>query len=151
MIRDISEFEPYIEFIRGRDNFIADALSRLGWNTQLPQDDSTLNELDIDQEEFRAKQEEDPILKPYLSVHRNDVGLAILEGQGQVLAPALFVPTVLSLAHDAAAHQGSKKMLARLEEPHYWWPSMKAEIANDVVPRLHKDVEMYQYISDHEK
>ena len=30
MIRDISEFEPYIEFIRGRDNFMADALSRLG-------------------------------------------------------------------------------------------------------------------------
>ena len=40
MIRDISEFEPYIEFIRGRDNFMADALSRLGWNTQLPQDDN---------------------------------------------------------------------------------------------------------------
>ena len=30
MIRDISEFEPYIEFIRGRDKFMADALSRLG-------------------------------------------------------------------------------------------------------------------------
>ena len=40
MIRDISEFEPYIEFIRGQDNFMADALSRLGLNTQLPQDDN---------------------------------------------------------------------------------------------------------------
>ena len=40
MIRDISEFEPYKEFIRGRDNFMADALSRLGWSTQLPQDDN---------------------------------------------------------------------------------------------------------------
>ena len=90
---------------------------------------SPLNELDIDQEEFRAKQEEDPILKSYLSVHRNEVGLTILEGQGQVLVPAPFVPTLLSLAHDATAHQGPKKMLARLE-PHYWWPNMKAEIEN---------------------
>ena len=39
-ICDISEFEPYIEFIRGRDNFMADVLSRLGLNTQLPQDDN---------------------------------------------------------------------------------------------------------------
>ena len=50
-----------------------------------------------------------------------------LEGQGQVLVPAHFVPTNLSLAHEAAVHQGPKKMLARIE-PHYWWPNLKAEI-----------------------
>ena len=94
-----------------------------------PEEHPPLNELDIDQEEFRAKPKEDPILKPYLSVHRNKVGLAILEGQGQVLVPALFISTILSLAHDATAHQGPKKMLARLE-PHYWWLNIKAEIEN---------------------
>ena len=140
MIRDISEFEPSIEFIRGRDNFMADALSRLGWNTQLPQEENPSlvaamesikpeeqffsHELDIDRKEFRAKQKEDPILKPYLSVHKNETGLAILEGQGQVLVPAPFVPTILSLAHDATAYQGPKTMLARIEA-HYWWPKVE--------------------------
>ncbi len=126
MIRNISQFEPCVEFIRGRDNFIADALSRLGRNTQLPQEETPSlvaamesikpeeqffsHELDIGREEFRAKQEEDPILKPYLFVHKKEAGLAILEGrgqgqgQGQVLVPAPFVPTILSLAHDATAH-----------------------------------------------
>ena len=62
--------EPCIEFIRGQDNFMADALSRLGWNTQPPKEDNpTVGaimesqqqqeyaiscELDIDREEFRA-------------------------------------------------------------------------------------------------
>ena len=30
MLRDISEFEPQMEFIKGCDNVVADALSRLG-------------------------------------------------------------------------------------------------------------------------
>ena len=86
--------------------------------------------MSINPEEFRAKQQ-DPRLKPYLSIHRNDAGLATLEGKGQVLVPAPFIQTSLSLAHDTTAHQGHKKMLARIE-PHYWWPKQKTEIENYV-------------------
>ena len=88
------------------------------------------HELGINLEEFRAKQE-DLRLKPYLSTHRNDAGLATLKGQGQVLVPAPFIQTILSLAHDTTAHQGPKKMLARIK-PHYWWPKQKTEIENYV-------------------
>ena len=38
----------------------------------------------------------------------------------------------LSLAHNTTAHQGPKKMLARIK-PHYWWPKQKkTEIENYV-------------------
>ena len=83
---------------------MADALSRLGWNTHPPKEDNPSvvaameaqkpekhffsHELDINLEEFCAKQE-DPRLKPYLSIHRNDAGLATLEGKGQVLSSRL--------------------------------------------------------------
>ena len=70
------------------------------------------HEWDNNLEEFRAKQE-DPKLKPYLSTHRNDAGLATLKGQGQMLVPAPFIQTILSLAHNTTAHQGPKKMLAK--------------------------------------
>ena len=132
MIRDISKFEPCIEFIRGRDNFMADALSRLGWNTQLPEDDnpsvvaameskkpeehSPLNELDIDQEEFRAKQE-DPILKPYLSVHRNEVGLAILEGQGQSAGPCSFRPDYVIIGTRCSSTSRPQKIVSKTRTP----------------------------------
>ena len=112
MIRDINEFEPCIEFIRGQDNFMADALSRLGWNTQPPKEDNPIvvaamesqkpegqffsHELDINLEELRSKQEEDPKLKPYLLTHRNEAGLATLKGKGQVLVPASFIPAILA-------------------------------------------------------
>ena len=90
---------------------MADALSRLGWNTHPPKEDNPSvvaameaqkpekhffsHELDINLEEFCAKQE-DLRLKPYLLIHRNDAGLATLEGKGQVLVPAPFIQTILS-------------------------------------------------------
>ena len=33
-MRDIAEFKPRIEFIRGQVNHMADALSRIGWNVK---------------------------------------------------------------------------------------------------------------------
>lgn len=42
MIHDIDELEPCIEFIRGQDNFMADALTRLSWNTKLPNDEDPI-------------------------------------------------------------------------------------------------------------
>ena len=96
--------------------------------SQKPEEHFSSHELDINLEEFRAKQE-DPRPKPYLSTHRNDAGLATLEGQGQVLVPAPFIQIIFSLAHDTTAHHGPKKMLARIK-PHYWRPKMKTEIEN---------------------
>jgi hypothetical protein len=34
LMRDMAEFKPLIEFIRGQDNHMADALSRIGWNVK---------------------------------------------------------------------------------------------------------------------
>jgi hypothetical protein len=34
LMRDIAEFERRVEFIRGQDNHMADALSRIGWNVK---------------------------------------------------------------------------------------------------------------------
>lgn len=144
MMRDIAEFEPRIEYIRGQDNYMADALSRIGWNISLTEEDGNLRtvatisvsqeesgkaykDLVVDIKDFQAQQKRDAALKPHISTHRNELGLLTRENQKQVLVPASFVPTLLSLAHDETAHQGPSKMLARIE-PHYWWPKMKAKV-----------------------
>ncbi|CAB3998885.1 Transposon Ty3-G Gag-Pol poly [Paramuricea clavata] len=145
LMRDIAEFEPRIEFIRGQDNHMADALSRIGWNVKWEERDEDTSkvatiggsqdeigpckDVRLDINDFQVQQERDPTLKPHISTHRNEHGLFTRDHKKQVLLPASLVPTILSLAHDETGHQGADKMLARIE-PHYWWPKMKAEVEN---------------------
>jgi hypothetical protein len=73
-----------------------------------------------------------------------------------VLLPASLVPTILSLAHDETGHQGTDKMLARIE-PHYLWPKMKAEVENYAktckrcAATLPSDIEKHPFINDQKK
>lgn len=131
MLRDISEFEPQLEFIKGCDNVVADALSRLGitpLQNHNIDDALTLGVVKSDRvkdfidnlDEFKLAQTTDPVLKPYISSQTNKEGLFTLQALGQVLVPKSSVPNLLCLAHDETGHQGSEKVVERIVR-HFWW------------------------------
>lgn len=142
MLRDISEFEPQLEFIKGCDNLVADALSRLGitpTENDNVEDARTVGVIASDRvkdfvdnlDDFRLAQINDPSLKPYISSHKNKEGLCTIQGLGQVLVPSSSVPKLLCLAHDETGHQGSEKVVERIAR-HFWWPTINKDIVNYV-------------------
>lgn len=142
MLRDISEFEPQLEFIKGCDNVVADALSRLGitpLQNHNIDDALTLGVVKSDRvkdfidnlDEFKLAQTTDPVLKPYISSQTNKEGLFTLQALGQVLVPKSSVPNLLCLAHDETGHQGSEKVVERIVR-HFWWPTMNKDVVNYV-------------------
>ncbi len=138
MLRDIAEFEPQMEFVRGCDNVVADALSRIGITPSETNRDGgqmvmgiTKNERVKDfianLDDFQREQTSDPSLEPYISSSKNKEGLFVIQGSGQVLVPSSKVLDVLSLAHDETGHQGSQKVIERITR-NFWWPTMNKDI-----------------------
>ncbi len=138
MLRDIAKFEPQMEFVRGCDNVVADALSRIGITPSETNRDGGQMVMEITKNErvkdfianlddFQREQTSDPSLEPYISSSKNKEGLFVIQGSGQVLVPSSKVLDVLSLAHDETGHQGSQKVIERITR-NFWWPTMNKDI-----------------------
>ena len=138
MLYNISEFEPQMEFIKGCDNVVTDALSRIEITpTEMDQDGDKIvmgvtkseraKEFIGNLDDFQRAQSSDPSLEPYISFNKDKEELFVIQGSGQVLVPSSKVFDLLNLAHDETGHQGSQKVRERIAH-HFRWPSMNKDI-----------------------
>ena len=123
-IEYLSTFSFHIEHIAGRDNVVADALSRdksldtIALETPL----SSLSSADI-----RLKQEQDATLR---SIPHNlktvDSG-AWRDHEGRLLVPLEYREQLISSTH-SLSHSGVSSTLQQLQL-HYVWPRMRKEVS----------------------
>ena len=116
---EMEEFLPYtIKYIKGSENVLADALSRVEMVSK-SEEFSNIQELRDEQNKEK--------LNKIVGANYNEI-IGLWEWNGRIIVPTRFRSALLKSAHShiLAGHQGLEKSLAKLRE--WWWPSMKDEM-----------------------
>jgi len=141
----LGQYDFEIRYVKGEDNTIADALSRL------PRDDSEAGvtkmvagvlSLGVDKgllAEIRAGYATDGFAKKLLMLGDSMPGVEVRDGL-LYLANRLVLPQTASLrerffqlAHDSLGHFGADKSYAALRDS-YYWPNMRKDLQDAYIP-----------------
>ncbi|XP_064456818.1 uncharacterized protein LOC135377205 [Ornithodoros turicata] len=131
MLMDLIEFDFSVEHRPGRQNVVADHLSRL--SLAITAHNSSLAELQREDPQCAAARltmQDNPSCSDFLDID------GILYKQSDSGHPTLVVPAkmrsaILHTMHDCAGHMGSERTLRKLHD-RYWWPGLTASVQNYV-------------------
>ena len=152
-ILEMREYNYDIQYVRGKDNFVADHLSRpVRIVTRTP----VATWLGYDQNEYKVKQREDPVwqeLAEYLEGGRIPTKrlpkatldqFAIVEEilyfmkvkpdgslHYNLIVPRLLIRDAIRHAHELSGHLGQKKTIQKAEELFYW-ANLRVDVCNYV-------------------
>lgn len=132
MLMDLVEFDFTVQHKPGKQNVVADMLSRLSCTTidsmktlhQLQQDDqecSSIRQQLLTNSEGGA----DFLIMDDILYHCTPSGL------NTIVAPSKLRQSILEMAHDDNGHMDAKCTLRKLQD-RYWWPHMTSTVTQYV-------------------
>jgi hypothetical protein len=129
----LEEYGVELENIKGENNTVADALSRIPTEELFIFDESV--EFPLNMALIADKQLTDPHLQKALLEQSNLYSAAEREGQqiyvnrqtDSVYVPASLRPAVLEWYHTTLLHPGTKRMQATVKE-NFYWPGLDASV-----------------------
>jgi hypothetical protein len=143
----MSQFEMSITYIKGEDNTVADALSRLPADTFEGEEESgncvaSILKVSADDEllkKIQAGYKEDDYCKKMINNKGSTLGLSESNGLWYV-GSRLLIPrtsgvreSLFCLAHDNMGHFGKDKSYHLLKDD-YYWPNMRKDLEEAYIP-----------------
>lgn len=138
----LSQYDFTIEYIKGEDNTVADALSRRSHEDSSLTSVTSVLTVTADQgllKHIRAGYKDDPFCAKLLLDGMKNLG-AHMDNGLIFIHDRLVIPRVgdlrevfFRLAHDSLGHYGINKMYASLCNA-YYWPNMRKELETGYVP-----------------
>ncbi len=150
-ILEMREYNYDIQYVKGKDNYVADHLSRpVRVINRAPE----ATWLGLDRETFQARQKEESVWeelteylkggklptkrlsKTTLDQFALEDGLFVREKTDGSLHCSLIVPrslinSAIQQAHELSGHLGQKKTIKKAEE-HYYWANLKVDVCKYV-------------------
>ena len=129
----ISEFDPDISHISGKDNVVADLLSRMDFKSEMVEEVAELDDFPLLPRFIKAKQDEENMELNDKMIYADVEGcfLIVTKEKGQIVAPNAIQSEILKWIHECYMHPGISRMYNSIKEM-FWWKGMFKDVAEYV-------------------